>query len=51
MVFPYLTLQAYEIGMTYGDVSIIYGIIPFFTFISSPISGIKNLKNKFSTLE
>ncbi len=39
MTFPYLTLQARNIGLTYSDISFIYGIIPFFTFFSTPITG------------
>ncbi len=39
MTFPYLTLQARNLGLTYEDISYVYGIIPVFTFFSSPFAG------------
>ena len=38
---PYLTLQALTLGLTYEDISIIYGITPALTFMLSPLSGKK----------
>ena len=38
-IFPYLTLQMTDIGLTYSDISIIYLLIPAVTFFSGPISG------------
>ena len=37
--FPYLTLQMLNIGLNFNDVSIIYGLIPIASFLTSPISG------------
>ena len=42
-IFPYLTLQMTDIGLTYSDISIISLLIPAATFFSGPISG-KNQK-------
>ena len=42
-IFPYLTLQMTDIGLTYSDISIIYLLIPAVTFFSGPISGIWNI--------
>ncbi len=39
IIFPYLTLQMLNLGMTIADVSLVYGAIPFFTFFSSPLAG------------
>jgi hypothetical protein len=39
-IFPYLTLQMINIGLSYEDVSFIYGAIPAFTFFTSPIAGL-----------
>ena len=39
ILVPYLTLQALTLGLTYEDISIIYGITPAITFMMSPISG------------
>ena len=36
---PYLTLQALGLGLTYEDISIIYGITPVIALFSSPIAG------------
>ena len=38
-IFPYFTLQMQDVGLSFGDISIILGVIPIFTFISGPISG------------
>ena len=40
ILLPYLTLQALSLGLTYEDISIIYGITPAITFMMSPLSGI-----------
>ena len=39
MIFPYLTLQALGIGLSYEDISIIYGIVPALSFMASPTAG------------
>ena len=39
LLFPYLTLQAMGLGLTYEDISIIYGISPFIALAAAPISG------------
>ena len=39
ILIPYMTLQALTLGLTYEDISIIYGITPAITFMMSPISG------------
>ena len=39
VTFPYLTLQMLNIGLTMSDVSIIYGIVPIMTFMTSPLAG------------
>lgn len=39
MIWPFLTLQMREIGLTYGDVSLIYGLIPAMTFMVQPSLG------------
>ena len=44
-VFPYLTLQMLNIGMTYEDVSLIYGITPIMTSLTSPVAGNEELFN------
>ena len=41
ILVPYLTLQALTLGLTYEDISIIYGITPAITFMMSPVSGKK----------
>ena len=41
ILLPYLTLQALTLGLTYEDISIIYGITPALTFMTSPLSGKK----------
>ena len=43
IIVPYLTLQALTLGLTYEDISIIYGITPALTFMLSPLSGKKNV--------
>ena len=42
-IFPFLTIQMTEMGLTYSDVSIVYGLIPAFTCLSGPISGKQHL--------
>ena len=39
LIFPYLTLQALGLGLTYEDISIIYGISPVIALTAGPISG------------
>ena len=39
ILIPYMTLQALTLGLTYEDISIIYGITPAITFMMAPISG------------
>lgn len=39
MLFPYLTLQMRQLGMSYEDISYAFGIIPALTFFASPIAG------------
>lgn len=39
IMLPYLTLQALTLGLTYEDISIVYGITPAITFMMSPITG------------
>ena len=39
LILPYLTLQALGLGLTYEDVSIIYGISPVIALTAGPISG------------
>ena len=43
LTIPYLTLQALGLGLTYEDISIIYGISPVIALAASPTSG-KQLK-------
>jgi hypothetical protein len=38
-IWPYLTLQMINIGLSYEDVSYIYGAIPLCTFFTSPLAG------------
>ena len=39
LIFPYLTLQALGLGLTYEDISIIYGISPVIALAAGPIAG------------
>ena len=39
-IWGFLSLQLRGLGMNYNDISIIYGILPYFTFFSTPFSGI-----------
>ena len=39
MVFPYLTLQALGLGLTYADISIVYGISPIVCLGAQPLAG------------
>ena len=39
LVFPYLTLQAIGLGLTYEDIGIIYGISPITASAGGPING------------
>ena len=36
---PYMTLQAYGLGLTYKDIGIIYLVTPLVSLAASPISG------------
>ena len=36
---PYLTLQALGLGLTYEDISIIYGITPIVALAAAPVAG------------
>ena len=38
-LYPYLTLQAYGLGLTYEDIGIIYGVTPLLSLAASPMSG------------
>ena len=38
-LYPYLTLQAYGLGLTYEDIGIIYGLTPLLSLAASPVSG------------
>ena len=38
-IFPYVALQMVNIGLSLEDISFVYGAIPLFTFIASPIAG------------
>ena len=42
LIFPYLTLQALGLGLTYEDISIIYGISPVIALAAGPIAGKQN---------
>ena len=48
ILLPYLTLQALSLGLTYEDISIIYGITPAITFMMSPLSGIDYAERTYS---
>jgi hypothetical protein len=50
-IFPYLTLQMINIGLSYEDVSYIYGAIPAFTFFTSPIAGLCLYRPKIYLVE
>ena len=39
LIFPYLTLQALGLGLTYEDIGIIYGISPVTALAGGPITG------------
>ena len=39
VTFPYLTMQMLQIGLDFNDVSIVYGIVPLMTFLTSPLAG------------
>ena len=39
LLAPYLTLQALGLGLTYGDISIIYGLSPIIALSSAPLAG------------
>ncbi len=39
MVFPFLTLQALSTGLTYEEVSVIYGLVPVFSIMAAPVAG------------
>ena len=39
IILPYLTLQMRSMGMTFNDVALVYGAIPFLIFMSSSVSG------------
>ena len=39
IILPYLTLQAIGLGLTYEDISIIYGISPVIALTAGPIAG------------
>ena len=43
LILPYLTLQALGLGLTYEDISIIYGISPVIALTAGPVAG-KQLK-------
>ena len=50
ITFPYLTLQMLNIGLNLNDVSIVYGIVPLMTFLTSPLAGIDNVQQHFRSL-
>ena len=39
MVFPFLTLQALGLGLTYADISIVYGLSPVLCLGAQPLAG------------
>ena len=39
IIFPYLTLQMRNIGLSMQDVSLVYGAVPLTTFLTSPLAG------------
>ena len=39
IIFPYLTLQMRNIGLSMEDVSLVYGAVPLTTFLTSPVAG------------
>lgn len=39
ITFPFLTLQMLNIGLDLYDVSIVYGLAPLATFLTSPLAG------------
>ena len=39
LILPYLTLQALGLGLTYEDISIIYGISPVIALAAGPVAG------------
>ena len=39
MVFPFLTLQALGLGLTYADISIVYGLSPILCLGAQPLAG------------
>ena len=36
---PYLTLQMWDLGLSFEDISLIHGLGPFLTFALAPIFG------------
>ena len=50
MVFPFLTLQAIGLGLTYADISIVYGLSPILCLGSQPLAGrgLNKLSNNLS---
>ena len=41
MVLPFLTLQALGLGLTYADISIVYGLSPILCLGAQPLAGDK----------
>jgi hypothetical protein len=39
MVFPYLSLQMFNIGMNYNEIAIIMGAVQAISFVGTPITG------------
>jgi len=39
MVFPYLSLQMFSIGMNYNEIAIIMGAVQAISFVGAPITG------------
>ena len=50
MVFPFLTLQAIGLGLTYADISIVYGLSPILCLGSQPLAGrsVNKISNNIS---
>ena len=44
MVFPFQTLQMFNIGLTTNEISIIMGAVQAISFVAAPITGKESLK-------
>ncbi len=43
MLFPYVTLQMSDLGLSLEDISNINGLLPFVTFLAQPVIGMSLL--------